>query len=236
MNMSSWLKTATLTLFLIAAFMFGGAVAASAQTPYEPNDDAATAFGPLFNLQSYSASLETENDADYYYFYVTTPATSQVKIHVDYTSGGGIYDEVYVDILDSDQDGIGSNEMYKGDSADVSVSLGAGKYYVSIEGDQGANYTISTSGTEGSFSDYTPIANACASATESLNAQNALLSTAALRLKAATRKVIRTRHKSRYAKTKARRNKASAKRAFNIANDGVRAAVKGQKPWCFIPR
>ena len=52
-----------------AAGLGATASEAGAQT-YEPNDSYITASGPLAAGTSYSAGTETDNDEDYYYFYV----------------------------------------------------------------------------------------------------------------------------------------------------------------------
>jgi hypothetical protein len=59
-----------ITVGLVALLML--AANALAVKEYEPNDTRDTAFGPLEGGKPYTATFETENDADWYVFYVKT--------------------------------------------------------------------------------------------------------------------------------------------------------------------
>ncbi len=54
----------------LALLMF--ASSASATGEFEPNDNRDTAYGPLEGGVPYTATIDTENDVDWYVFYVKT--------------------------------------------------------------------------------------------------------------------------------------------------------------------
>jgi hypothetical protein len=72
--------------------------ASSAQAPYEPNESLAQAYGPLLGGTSYTAGWETENDADWYYFY----AHAQAQLDISFmppSSASGAYCGNYTPVL-----------------------------------------------------------------------------------------------------------------------------------------
>lgn len=60
----------SITAFALSLLVF--APSASATGEFEPNDSRDTAYGPLEGGKSYTATFETENDVDWYIFYVKT--------------------------------------------------------------------------------------------------------------------------------------------------------------------
>lgn len=67
-----------LLLALTTAIAAGSLLSAGAAVAAEPNDSFATATGPLTAGQTFKASLETINDADFQFFYI--PDTAQVTV------------------------------------------------------------------------------------------------------------------------------------------------------------
>jgi hypothetical protein len=226
---------------LVSALLLALVSASASQAvtpPYEPNDSPTAAYGPLAINQTYAAAMETSNDKDYFYFYVSTLSTSQVMFSfADLSSGSesGIRANIY-----------GSDNRYIGVSRDASpnrptteaVTLSSGKYYVAItpDGGYGDTYTISTSGTEGAFGEYSFIAGQCAAATAGVEAAQKELTKATVRLKRASARVTRSNHKSYRVRKRARAAQRKARNAVNIANDALKASVKNQQPWCSIPQ
>jgi hypothetical protein len=54
--------------------------AAHAQAPFEPNDSAAQATGPMVAGQTYSGAIETINDADWFFFLTTRQVQLDISI------------------------------------------------------------------------------------------------------------------------------------------------------------
>lgn len=216
---------------------------ATAQPPYEPNDSILTGFGPLANNSSYTAALETGNDRDYYYFYVTTPATAQITFTIT-NLGGGVGSEAEFSAYLADSHGstfetIGYS-VDPNDYATRSVTLSAGKYFVVVanqyDSEYGESYRLDTSGTDGSFGDYAAIAAACASATAPVNTYLAQVGVAEARLRKAEAKLKKVRYsRNRRAKIRARAKYRHVKEVLAAEKKSLKAAEKGQKPWCFIP-
>jgi hypothetical protein len=73
------------SLAVLSLTMALSATSAGADT-YEPNDSLLESAGPLANHQTYSAELDAENDKDFFYFYVTSPA-SPVTLNVNNLGG-----------------------------------------------------------------------------------------------------------------------------------------------------
>lgn len=216
--------------------------AQAVQPPYEPNDSLLTAYGPLGLNQTYTAAMETENDRDFFYFYVTSPSSSQVSVTIK-DLGGGLhsYNGAYFEIQDSHGNGIseGGGVNNVGDYRTVNVTLTAGKYYVEVEPDGGysASYSLTTGGTEGAFGEYAPIAAQCAAATVPVTQYQAQLAQAEARLKAAEARLRRVENSRRWrARRKARARYAHAKATVAAEKESLKNAEAGQKPWCEIPQ
>src|SRR6476469_7080346 len=127
-----------LILAAIAVLLVSAAASAPAlaQPPYEPNDSILTGYGPLANNSSYTGALETGNDLDYFYFYVTTPNTAQITFTVTNLGGGLGYEPEFsaylADSHGSHMETIGSY-VDPADYATQSVTLSAGKYFVVVD-------------------------------------------------------------------------------------------------------
>lgn len=231
---------ALLLVLALAAIASFSTDPAYAQPPHEPNDSLLTAAGPLANNGSYTAALETDNDVDLYYFYVTTPSTAQLTFTLTNLGGGQTVEPaIHADVTDSHGSSITTigEFIYSADYATKSVSLRAGKYYVEIRGDgYGESYRLQTSGTDGAFGDYATIANYCAAATIPVGTYQAQLATAEAKLRKAEAK----RRRVRYARSRRVRKKAAArvrhvKAVIAAEKASLKEAEKRQKPWCFIP-
>jgi hypothetical protein len=216
--------------------------AGAAQPPYEPNDSLLTASGPLGLNQTYTAAMETENDRDFFYFYVNSLSSSQVSVTIK-DLGGGLHTEdgAEFEIQDSHGSGITSRaEVFNvGDYRTANVTLTAGKYYIEVTPDDGysASYSLTTGGTEGAFGEYAPIAAQCASATATVTAVQAELAKDEAKLRKAGTRLRHARNsRSRRVRRRAAAGYISAKSAVLAAKESLKGATKAQKPWCGIPQ
>ncbi|MDQ3725698.1 MAG: hypothetical protein M3335_07400 [Actinomycetota bacterium] len=232
------LSLAIVVIALLSAALAPGAMA---QPAYEPNDSLLTAYGPLANNSSYVGADETENDVDFFYFYVTTPSTAQLTFTITNLGGGSGY-ENEINAMVTNSHGyrisfIGDPEI--ADYATKSITLEAGKYYVEVWGDggYGSSYRLSTSGTDGAFGDYATIAANCAAATAPVNVYQAQLATAQARLRAAANRLRKARNSgNRRAKRRAVARYLRVKATVGAEKRSLKAAEAGQRPWCFIPQ
>jgi hypothetical protein len=232
-----------LVLSIVTATTMPLTATATAQPAYEPNDSILTGYGPLANNSSYTAALETGNDLDYFYFYVTTPATAQITFTITNLGGGVGYNPDFSAYL-ADSHGnhfetIGEY-IYPADYATRSVTLSAGKYFVVVENESdsryGESYRLDTSGTDGSFGDYAAIAAACASATAPVNTYLAQTGAAEAKLHKVEAKLRKIRYsRNRRAKRRAWAKYRHVKEVVAAEKKSLKAAENGQKPWCFIP-
>ncbi len=215
--------------------------AKATEGPYEPNATLATAYGPLTINQTYTAVMETENDKAYFYFYVTSPSTSQVMITMKNLGGGtnGADGETAATLEEEHGEGV-SDDVYAraGDYSTKAVTLSPGKYYIEVtpQDGYGESYSLTTGGTTGAFGEYAPIAAQCAAANADVAAVQAALNDATTKLKRDEGKVIGSRHKSRRTKRGATRAKNKASQEVKTETDDLKAAEETQKPWCFIPQ
>lgn len=109
------------------------AAGAQASKEYEPNDSRETAYGPLAGGTTYTATLETENDSDWYLFYVKT--YSQMEISGAMLPGAHCTGSIrYTEVLDADGDELTSfsigapNEIGR-----LNVTLNPGRYYLKLK-------------------------------------------------------------------------------------------------------
>ena len=83
-----------ITFAVVAAFALIPATANA--DPYEPNDSALTAWGPLYPSTDYVATMDTANDQDWFVFYV--PYREQTS--ATFTGGPGAYTRVVLEGTD----------------------------------------------------------------------------------------------------------------------------------------
>jgi hypothetical protein len=107
----------------------------------EPNDDFATATGPLTAGQTFKASLETATDADFQFFYVPDPAEVTVTTFNDAKSGGKAANRgrtIVTSLLRARKGKlplplVGTTRTLKpGQKARVKVTVLPGKYFVPV--------------------------------------------------------------------------------------------------------
>jgi hypothetical protein len=230
-----------LVLAIAASALLPGA--AFGQPAYEPNDSILTGYGPLANNSTYTAALETGNDRDYYFLYVTTMSTAQLTFTLTNLGGGTPYeDDARFFLADSHGDHIQTLGTYieAFDYATESVTLEAGKYFVIVENEDsyayGEAYRLETSGTDGAFGDYATIAANCAAATAPVATYQSQLATAEAKLRKAEAKFRKLRYSpKRRVRIKARNHLKHVKAVVAAEKASLKAAEQGQKPWCFIP-
>jgi hypothetical protein len=225
----------------LAGLLIAAPAASAAQPPYEPNDSLLTAYGPLRLGQTYTAAMETENDRDYFYFYVNSPSSSQVNLTIKDLGGGGEYAGAEFELQNShgqDLDSGGGVDRV-GDYRTANITLTAGKYYVEVRPteDYGATYSLTTGGTEGAFGEYAPIGAQCAAATATVTAVEGELTDVEGNLKRAGAHLRRLRYsRNRHARRRAAITYGKAKAAVISEKEAVKSATKAQKPWCEIPQ
>jgi hypothetical protein len=243
----------------VAAAMLVPAASASAQAPYEPNDSYNTAFGPLTAGTTYSAAFETQNDVDYYFFYL--PQLTQLRYTLSVPASGPVGDGVYLDIdhqLSDRVDQDVSNELgvEEGQTGTGAISLDRGKYYIRIN-DQccsdptGDAYTL-TLNPPGATSTYEPFAQECANAHPAVEQTGAALAAQQAAVAAAEAAVAKAKAKLHAAhsagasprkiqrlkaKLAARRAElASAKTTLKAREADYNAAVEAERQACSVPQ
>jgi hypothetical protein len=230
------------------------AVSLASQPAYEPNDSLQTAAGPLANNSKYEAAIETGNDVDDYYFYVTTPTTAQVTLTV--TNLGPGFEGLEARIKDSHGDTVSTidQSLYPEDYAVGAATLEAEKYFLQVNSEWGGfnvQYKFTTAGTDGTFGSYATIQANCAAAQAVVNSAQEAVTAAAAEQNAAKAHRQRAfarmrgveRHGSRRAIQKARHKAGHAQAAYKAATAALKQAERSYKgattlesPWCFIPQ
>lgn len=228
-------------VMVVATMSLGVAGQASAQV-YEPNDSFITGTGPLIAGTAYSAGTETNNDADFYFFYV--PQRTQMFFNLTATntisSGSYVCSEV-----SRQTSGGYSYVQYselavrEGQTESAAVTLDRGKYFFEIEdecSEAGETYTFSIT-PPGTTSTYEPFAAACAAAHGPVVAASQQVTTAKVALTKAKRKLAKARArgakraKIRLLKTRVQKAKAGTR----AASVGFKSAVAGEAAACSVP-
>lgn len=106
------------------------APAAWGANEYELNDSRETAFGPLAGATNYTATFETENDYEWYVFYVRT--YSQVEVSGSMLPGANCYSSIRtVELLDADGQDVRTFSIgAPNETGRLNITLGAGRYYL----------------------------------------------------------------------------------------------------------
>jgi hypothetical protein len=170
-----------LAVSIIVSGLLVIAPGASAAGPFEPNDSFNTAYGPLSADTTYSGVFETENDADYFYFYL--PTLTQMQYQLVTPGDNGIQNSVtiYRAELDGSTDYESYLDVEEGSTGIGAVTLDRGKYFAVVC--SGSNCSDAATGDKYSFkilpagitSTYEPFAAECAAARAPvLGAANAL--------------------------------------------------------------
>lgn len=124
-----------------ALLMLSLASIAHAKEEYELNDSRETAYGPLQGDKWYTAEIETENDSDWYYFYVKS--YSQMEFSATMVKVPGC--NAYFYLLDKDGKSVRYESIFHAGYLDVvehySLTMTPGRYYIRAEAcDPGDRY------------------------------------------------------------------------------------------------
>lgn len=108
------------------------ASSASATGEFEPNDSRDTAYGPLEGGKSYTATFETDNDVDWYVFYVKTYS------QMDFAAGMVKSEHVCTaEFRLRDKDGHSIDYFYSGlvnQTQHLLLTMNPGRYYFEVKG------------------------------------------------------------------------------------------------------
>ncbi len=231
------LGLALAALLAALAWTLLAAVAAAAETPYEPNDATLAAAGPLAAGQSYSATIESTGDRDFYFFYVTSPAAARVELTVQNLGGGDKASDLEATILDASSTPVASQTFIRdGESRVVSAELGPQKYFVEVVANEGSgdSYTLTPAGDEGAFGPFSLISGRCERASAAREKAERGLRRAKSKLQRATGRVRRSRYARPKARLEARRAHSAAKRNVQAKRTELRTAQRSMQPWCSI--
>jgi hypothetical protein len=217
-----------------------GARTAAAQA-YEPNESLATATGPLLFGQAYSASLETQADRDFFFFYVGSTDPVQTVLTVENLGGGpSAISEIDATILDPLGAYAGGDFVYLGggDRKTSTVALEPGKYFLEVLSREGFGdtYRVTTGGETGAFAAYGEIAARCTRATATARLRRNRLEKAKNELQRAVNRVQRSRYGSPRSRRAARTLRSKAGARVAARKRALKDAVRRQQPWCSIPQ
>lgn len=201
------------------------AASASASGEFEPNDTFNTAAGPIQAGVDISATYETVNDEDYYFFYLPQQTQLRYTLRNSTSAPYRICLDLYqqtpssVDYIDD-----GFLSVNSGQTGSNAISLGPGKYYMvmTCSGTIGKTYTLHLD-PPGVTSDYTPFAVACANAHPAVVAAADALSKAQLKL-------ARAKAKHRHRAVSKYRGQVRA------AKDSYAAATQTEAQACSVPQ
>lgn len=109
------------------------APSARATGEFEPNDSRDTAYGPLEGGKPYTATFETDNDVDWYVFYVKT--YSQMDFSAGMVSSTEEFHRAYLRLLDKDGHSLDSFSSGRLNQTEhLLLTLNPGRYYLEVEG------------------------------------------------------------------------------------------------------
>jgi hypothetical protein len=226
-----WVAACITLLFLASSAQ------ADADTPYEPNDAAPAAAGPLLFGQSYSAALESSGDRDFYFFHVTSREAAQVSLTVQNLGGGDATADMAATILDDNATAVASQTFIrKGETRLMTAALEPQKYYLEVSPSTGFgdSYSVATGGAPGAFGPYTTISSRCASATTAARKDETQLSRLESKLQRTTARLRRSRYAGRRALDAARAAQRKAKSKVSAKKRALRTARKATQLWCSI--
>jgi len=215
-------------LFLFGSFFIFGVIGpapiANAVGEFEPNDNQRTAAGPLVLLQTYSATMETENDLDYFKFYVAE-GSAQTSFLATKTSSSDQFASMRMELVDSGGMVLTRNEFgRRGATGEITYSVGPGKYFLrftpsSWYGPMGYEFQV-----RGGVSPYSLVEKRCKARKATLTLRRTERSQAARKLAAAKKRRVKGA-----AVKKARANYRAANRLFQRASRQVAR-------FCLIPK
>ncbi len=231
---------ATAAIAAVAALALASArQSPAAPPPYETNDSAPAAFGPLVGAQPYAAAIEAPGDRDYFFFYVTSPRPAQVTLTVENLGGAPVPSNLEATILDSSETPLGALPYIgAGESRSLTLSLEPQKYFLELapaEG-YGDSYGFTVSAAAAAIGPYGSIAGRCAAATAATAAAQAARQRAEAKLQRATARLRRSRYAGRDARRGAHAAFRAARARVGARAAALRAARESQEPWCSIPQ
>jgi hypothetical protein len=121
----------------LCALLFGGVPgSAFAQSgPFEPNDSLAQASGPLKGGTPYNAAFETDNDADWYYFYTSGQAPLDISLTNTAmpTTSVGLGLDIY--LIDANGNQLDTATAHPNEVAHIRyTALTAARYFIHVDG------------------------------------------------------------------------------------------------------
>lgn len=217
--------------------------AEAAQDPYEPNDSIVSAAGPLAFDQTLAGELHTQDDRDFFFFYVASRAPSQATLAAANLGVGLESPLIDVTIMDAEVTPLGAiSYLEPGTRRDVTLTLPPGKYLVEVAVGQAYSatlatpYTLTGGGSRESFGSFSQVAGRCARATKALRKARTRLRRAQSRLQRADARRRLSRYGSATARQRARRSQRRARRRVGARRRAQLAAKRAKQPWCSIPR
>jgi len=212
---------------------------AGAQGPYEPNETALGAAGPLLGGVGYVAGIEAQGDRDNFFFYVTAPGETQVTLTVRNLGGGAAVSNVDAVILDTSATPVGGLSYINAGAEKTAVlTLEPQKYFVEVSSTEGFgdSYSLLGGGGAGAFGPYEAIAARCARGSAALRRARVGLRRAQAKLQRTTARLRRARYGGRKARKSARRANRKARARVAAKRRALRAARTSRQPWCSIPQ
>lgn len=211
---------------------------------FEPNDSYNSAYGPLVAGTTYSGAFETENDADYFYFYL--PTLTQVQYQLVTPSGNGIGNEMSIYKASLDGSTNYESELYvqAGSTGTGAVTLERGKYFAILcsgpscyDAEVGDSYSFKLLPT-GITSTYEPFAAECAAARLPAQAAASTLALAEAKLVKASSKLRAARnHRAKRKTIRKLRGKVRGKQASVAAKKvSFEQAAAVEAAACSVPQ
>ena len=234
-----WRRAVLLAATLGAMIPLSASVA-TADGPFEPNNDVNEAAGPLIGDQPLEAGFESSNDKDVYFFYVGAAAGADAKLTVENTGGStNPFAQMEAKVVDSSRSYAGGNFVYirPGEARTESFRLEPGKYFVEVLplGGDGGSYRLLPGSGDGAFVAYSSIASRCAAATARVTTLRVQLRKLNTKLQRAISLVRRSTYSGKRTRTKARSHYLTLKARVRAKRRTVRVAAKAKSPWCQIP-
>ena len=199
-----------------------------ANAPYEPNNDAKNAAGPLLNGEIYSAAIEGAYDGDLGslddedWFFLYASGDTQVSLSIRNNARPKVCDPKYPQlIVGFDEDDYGETLTVRpGEQVQIDYKLSAGKHNLGVWGYQPvASYEIQV---ESDLS----LSSVPVQPTSKCKKAKAKLKRVKKQYRAAKRKVRKAN--SRRAKRTARKKMASKRRAYQRARKSVKRTCEPQ--------
>jgi hypothetical protein len=209
----------------------------AAEGPFEPNESLASAYGPLALNQTYSATVESATDRDFYYFYVTAPGESYVSLTIASRGGPSRIAGVNATLLDASETPLDALEYVGGAEArTISVALKPQKYFVEVSPSEGAgdSYDLTVGGAAGAVAPYSAIVARCADSESRVSSAERALSRAEGKKQRATARLQRSRYSGQSVQRHARALSRQAKSLVRSRKLALKSAQRSREPWCSI--